>query len=152
MTSPDAPHPPPVPPRPPRFAVEELFADPEFSSPSISPDGTRLAYLAPHLGRRNVWMRGIDEDHGGAVPVTADGRRGISVHRWSEDSRWLLYLQDTDGDEDWHLFRVDLADPQDGAVDLTPMPPGARVFGFEELRSRPGTVIAAMNPRLAHID
>lgn len=30
--------------------VETLFADPEFSSPSISPDGTRIAHLAPAHG------------------------------------------------------------------------------------------------------
>ena len=27
--------------------VEEFFADPQFAVPSISPDGTRIAYLAP---------------------------------------------------------------------------------------------------------
>jgi hypothetical protein len=45
-----------------RINVEELFADPVFAA-SISPDGTRLAYLAPaHVGV-NVWIRGIDEEH-----------------------------------------------------------------------------------------
>jgi hypothetical protein len=42
--------------RPALIDIEKLFADLQFSSPSISPDGTRIAYLAPHRGRRNVWV------------------------------------------------------------------------------------------------
>nr|WP_026877113.1 prolyl oligopeptidase family serine peptidase [Jiangella gansuensis] len=81
--------------------VEELFADPEFSGASISPDGTRLACLAPWSGRTNVWVRGVDEEHADAVCVTHDERRGIRRYFWTDDPRWLLYLQDTDGNEDW---------------------------------------------------
>ena len=61
--------------------VEELFADPEFSGASISPDGARLAYLAPWSGRTNVWVRGLDEEHADAVCVTHDDRRGIRRYR-----------------------------------------------------------------------
>jgi Tol biopolymer transport system component len=91
--------------------IETLFADLEFSSPSISPDGARVAYLAPHNGRRNVWVRGVDQSHADAVPVTHDSRRGITTYHWTDDPRWLLYLQDVDGNEDWHLYRVDLDAP-----------------------------------------
>ena len=49
--------------RPALIDVEDFFADPQFADPSISPDGTRIAYLAPHRGRRNVWVRGVDQDH-----------------------------------------------------------------------------------------
>ncbi|PYX80723.1 MAG: S9 family peptidase, partial [Acidobacteria bacterium] len=34
-----------------------LFGNPERSSPQISPDGTRLGYLAPDQGVLNVWVR-----------------------------------------------------------------------------------------------
>jgi hypothetical protein len=54
--------------------VEEFLADPGFIVPTISPDGTRIAYLAPHRGRRNVWIRGVDQTHDDAVPVTHDTR------------------------------------------------------------------------------
>ncbi|MEV5540568.1 S9 family peptidase [Saccharopolyspora shandongensis] len=132
--------------------VEEFFADPEFAVPSISPDGTRIAYLAPKYGRRNVWVRGIDEGHEDAVCVTHDARRGITTYLWTDDPRWLLYLQDTDGNEDWHLYRVDLDAPDKPAVDLTPMEQGSRVFGAEPLSSVPGNVLVAMNRRPMSID
>jgi dipeptidyl aminopeptidase/acylaminoacyl peptidase len=138
--------------RPALLDIEALFADPEFASASISPDGTRIAYLASHRGRRNVWVRGIDQTHDDAVPVTSDARRGITSYYWSDDPRWLLYLQDTDGNEDWHLYRVDLDAPDSPAVDLTPMDPGSRVFAVDAETTVPGTVIAWMNPRPLYVD
>ncbi|NMH76481.1 S9 family peptidase [Pseudonocardia xinjiangensis] len=132
--------------------MEALFADPQFAVPTISPDGTRIAYLAPHRGRRNIWVRGIDRTHADAVPVTHDTRRGITVYHWTDDPRWLLYLQDTDGNEDWHLHRVDLDHPDEPAVDLTPMDPGSRVVGVESLPSDPGTVLVWMNRRPLFFD
>ncbi|MEJ2860711.1 S9 family peptidase [Actinomycetospora flava] len=136
--------------------VEEFFADPEFAHATVSPDGTRLAYLAPRYGRTQVWIRGIDEDHEQAVCVTRDARRGIKNYSWTEDPRWLLYEQDTDGNEDWHLFRVDLTgvggDDPEPAVDLTPLPPGSRVAGTQTLPSDPGHVLVWMNRRPMHFD
>ena len=64
----------------------------------------------------------------------------------------LLYLQDTDGNEEWHLYRVDLDDPDAPAVDLTPLDPGSRVFAVDPETTVPGTVIAWMNPRPLYID
>ena len=134
------------------IAVEEFFAEPAFAVPKISPDGTRIAYLAPHRGRRNIWVRGVDQTHDDAVPVTSDTRRGITTYYWTDDPRWLLYLQDTDGNEDWHLHRVDLDAPDEPAVDLTPMGAGSRVFAVEPLPPVPGSVLASMNRRTTHID
>jgi dienelactone hydrolase len=132
--------------------VEELFADPVFSGASISPDGTRLAYLAPSNGRLNVWVRGVDETHEQAVCVTHDTRRGIRTYHWTDSPRFLLYLQDTDGNEDWHLFRVDLENPSAAAVDLTPMDPGSRVMGVEKMKTAPGHVRVAMNKNPLYIE
>ncbi|MHA6630285.1 alpha/beta fold hydrolase [Pseudonocardia sichuanensis] len=132
--------------------VEEFFADPGFIVPTISPDGTRIAYLAPHRGRRNIWVRGVDQTDDDAIPVTSDTRRGITTYHWTDDPRFLLYEQDTDGNEDWHLHRVDLDDPAAPALDLTPMEPGSRVFAVEPLPAMPGTVLVWMNPRGGAID
>ena len=132
--------------------LETFFADPAFAVASISPDGTRIAYLAPAHGRRNVWVRGVDQTHDEAVCVTHDTRRGITTYYWTDDPRWLLYLPDTDGNEDWHLFRVDLDAPQEPAVDLTPMDPGSRVAGVEPVTSVSGNVLAWMNRRPQFLD
>ncbi|WP_017607386.1 S9 family peptidase [Nocardiopsis xinjiangensis] len=138
--------------RPRRIEAEEFFADPAFSNPTISPDGTRVAYLAPANGRRNIWVRGLDEDHEEARCVTHETRRGITTYFWVDDPRWLVYLQDTDGNEEWHLYRVDLEAPNVPALDLTPLPPGSRVFVAEPLPSHPGNVLVTMNERPMALD
>lgn len=132
--------------------VEEFFADPVFSGASISPDGTKIAYLAPKYGRTQVWVRGVDEEHEDAICITHDKRRGIRTYHWTDDPRWLLYLQDTDGNEDWHLYRADLEARDQPSVDLTPIPPGSRVFALSAIESAPGSVLVFMNRRPMYID
>ncbi len=139
------------------YPVETFFADPEFAGASISPDGTRIAYLAPLAGpngveRLQVWMRGRDQTHADAVAVTRDHNRGVKSYQWTDDPRWLLFTQDYEGNEDHHLYRVDLDDPAFPAVDLTPMNPGSRVMSYKPFTSKPGTYIVAMNKRPAFVE
>ncbi len=93
-----------------------LFGNPERTSPRLSPDGTRLAWIAPHDGVLNVWVAplranpGQDDtvDWAAAQVVTDDQDRGIRMFFWAHDARHLLYLQDTGGDENWRLHDVNL--------------------------------------------
>ncbi|GAA3724309.1 S9 family peptidase [Streptomyces tremellae] len=129
----------------PYLDVEELFGAPVRAGASISPDGTRIAYLAPWRGRLNVWVESLD-DPGDARCVTADETRSVHTYHWTDDPGLLLYEQDTGGDENWHVHRVDLEDPGAPAVDLTPFP-GARVMGLELPSSRPGKALLHLNHR-----
>jgi dipeptidyl aminopeptidase/acylaminoacyl peptidase len=129
--------------------VEDFFSPPERAGATVSPDGTRIAYLAPWKDRLNVWVQDLDPSGGlDGEPrcVTADEARSVQSYQWTDDPRWLLYLQDSGGDENWHLFRVDLDAPGSAAVDLTPFP-GARVVGFEPSRGRPGRMTVSLNAR-----
>ncbi|MCX2729344.1 S9 family peptidase [Saccharopolyspora sp. NFXS83] len=130
---------------PERITVEDFFRSPERAGASISPDGTRIAYLAPWKNRLNVWIEDLDGD---AEPrcVTADERRTVQHYAWTDDPRWLLYLQDDDGDENWHVFRVDLDEPGAPAVDLTPFP-GAAAIGLVLPAARPGKAVLQLNAR-----
>ncbi len=99
-----------------------LFGNPERSSPRISPDGTQLAWIAPHQDVLNVWTAPIAAGQGvdwaAARVVTDDTDRGIRTYAWAHDGRHLLYVQDTGGDENWRLHDVDLQTMQ--RRDLTP--------------------------------
>jgi dipeptidyl aminopeptidase/acylaminoacyl peptidase len=100
-----------------RVPRELLFGNPEKSSPKISPNGLHWAYLAPDEGVLNVWV-GLEGRN--ARPLTSDRGRGIRVFLWAEDERSILYLQDANGDENWHLYQTDL---ESGVTrDLTPYP------------------------------
>jgi len=84
-----------------------LFGNPERAAPRISPDAKRLAWLAPD--KKNVlqvWVRTIGQNDD--KMVTADKKRGIRQYFWASDSKTLLYLQDNDGDENFHAYGVDL--------------------------------------------
>src|SRR5688572_8747622 len=52
-----------------------LFGNPERQSPQISPDGTKLAWLAPQNGVLNVWIRTLGKTDDRCV--TNDTKRGI---------------------------------------------------------------------------
>ncbi|MEU8705510.1 S9 family peptidase [Streptomyces sp. NPDC048565] len=129
----------------PHLAVEDFFGPPVRAGASISPDGSRIAYLAPWRDRLNVWVEDIDPP-GEARCVTSDASRSVHVYHWTDDPRWLLYEQDGDGDERWHIYRVDLEDPEAEAVDLTPFP-GATAMGFEMVAFRPGKALVHLNHR-----
>ncbi|MBW1878159.1 MAG: S9 family peptidase [Deltaproteobacteria bacterium] len=94
-----------------------LFGNPTRAAAEISPDGTRLSFLAPLDGVLNVWVCPVD-DVDAARPITRDTGRGIRFHGWVANSTHVLYMQDKDGDENWRLYSVDLA--TDTVLDLTP--------------------------------
>src|SRR5262245_1549368 len=98
---------------------ETLFGNPEKYRARISPDGKRLAFLAPDTANvLQVFARTLGQ--GDDKAVTSDPRRGIRIYQWAQDSRTILYLQDSDGDENWHLYGVDLETGK--ATDHTPFP------------------------------
>jgi len=121
-----------------------LFGNPEYASPSISPDGKLLAYLRPDEGILNVWCRtvGKSDDHA----VTADRYRGIRQFFWAQDSANLLFLQDDGGDENFHLFAIDAQAPGAAARDLTPFP-GAKAQNVVTNKRFPDELLVGINNR-----
>jgi dipeptidyl aminopeptidase/acylaminoacyl peptidase len=93
-----------------------LFGNPERTAPTLSPDGTMIAYLAPHDGKLSVWVGtlGANDDR----VVAHDPQRPIPWAGWRGDGRHVLYMQDRAGNENFHLFQVDLAGG--AARELTP--------------------------------
>jgi dipeptidyl aminopeptidase/acylaminoacyl peptidase len=95
---------------------EVLFGNPEKAGPQVSPDGKKLAYLAPVNGVLNVWLGSIEG--GDYAPLTNDTDRGIRAYFFAHDNKYLLYVQDKGGDENWRVYAVDLATKE--VRDLTP--------------------------------
>ena len=129
---------------PPFVPLRDFLDDPVQTEAQVSPDGKQLAYLAPLEGRLNVWVRTIggDDDY----PVTTDRVRSIVSYRWVRDGRRLLHLQDQAGDENFHLYLTDLADPGAGSRDLTPFE-GVRAELLALPRNAPHTALVGMNRR-----
>ena len=119
-----------------------LFGNPEKTAPEISPDGTKLAYLAPQDGVLNVWVRTLGQEDD--VVVTRDTLRGIRSFFWQGDPAHILYLQDTGGDENFHLYQTDIRTQE--TEDLTPFP-GARALPLAMNSDLPDRMLVSLNRR-----
>ncbi|MEM2886316.1 MAG: S9 family peptidase, partial [Thermoproteota archaeon] len=95
-----------------------LFGNPDKTQARLSPDGSKIGYLAPVNGVLNVWV-GPSDDPEAARPVTSDTCRGIRFYAWAFTNNHVLYVQDKAGDENWHIYITDLEGGE--TRDLTPM-------------------------------
>jgi dipeptidyl aminopeptidase/acylaminoacyl peptidase len=129
---------------PPLISREVLFGNPDRVNVQIAPDGKHFAFVAPdEKNVLQVWVRSADgEDKG--KPVTADKKRGIRQYFWTEDAKGLLYLQDADGDENFHVYGVDL---ESGNVrDYTPLQ-GVRAGVIALSHQHPDLVLVQLNAK-----
>ena len=102
---------------PPKIPVRDFFKNQESRGYLLSPDGKTLSYLAPWESRMNIWIR--PTAGGEAKRITSEKDRDIRDYTW-KGNRYVVYAQDNKGDENFHLFRVDL---KSGEIkDLTPFP------------------------------
>ncbi|MDP2130988.1 MAG: S9 family peptidase [Erythrobacter sp.] len=92
----------------PLIARNALFGNPTRAAGQISPDGQWLSWLAPKDGVLNIWVAPAD-DPAAARAITSATDRPIRQHFWSPDSRGVLYIQDKGGDENFLLYRIDIA-------------------------------------------
>jgi len=123
-----------------------LFGNPERIRARLSPDGTKLAYVAPVDDVLNVWVRTVGETDD--RPVTSDDNRGVIFYFWSQDGEEILYIQDEGGDENWRLYASSLRTGE--TRDLTPYEE-VQVRVVDSSKRHPNTIVLSMNeqdPRL----
>lgn len=123
---------------------EILFGNPDRTFVQLSPDGKQLAFLAPVNGVLNVWVGPVD-DFNAAKPVTQEKVRGIRNYNWAYTNAHILYIQDQGGDENWHMYAVDLK-AKNAVKDLTPVEKAqARLTGLSS--NIPDEVLVGLNDR-----
>jgi dipeptidyl aminopeptidase/acylaminoacyl peptidase len=120
-----------------------LFGNPDRAGAQISRDGKFLSWLAPDdKNVLQVWIKPVAG--GEARKITNDPKRGIRQYFWAHDNKNLLYMQDTDGDENFHLYAVDIAAGK--TTELTP-DKGVRVQGVMLEEKFPNIIAFTMNKR-----
>jgi hypothetical protein len=124
-----------------------LFGNPERAMVRLSPDGSRLAYLAPLGDVMNVWVAPV-ADPEAAEAVTADSGRGIPAYFWAYTNEHILYIQDQDGDENWRVYSVALTTLE--TRDLTPLD-GVQAQIQAVSPERPGEILVGLNDRVAQL-
>jgi len=131
---------------------ELFFGDPEIAAARISPDGKFIAFLKPFNGTRNIWVKGVDEPFDKARPITAETKRPISQYFWSRNGKFLLYVQDQGGDENFNVYAVNPADapPAGSAVpaarNITDVK-GVRAAIYAVPKSDPDALFVGLNDR-----
>jgi len=118
-----------------------LFGNPERTSPQLSPDSKYIAYIAPdNENVLQVWLRELENET--AKKLTDDKKRGIKGFFWTYNQDQLIYLQDTDGDENFHLYLVDIN--SNIVKDLTPFP-GVKAQVIDLNPEYPDEILVGLN-------
>ncbi len=91
---------------PPLIDREIFFGNPEISGAQLSPNGKWMSFIKPYKGTRNIWVKKAEAAFETARPLTADTLRPISAYFWSHDSKYILYVQDKGGDENYQVYAV----------------------------------------------
>jgi hypothetical protein len=120
------------------------------------PSGPQLQAL-----QRNVSL--LEQRSNAERQVTFDTKRGVSAYSWAEDDSTIFYLQDTGGDENFHLYMVSITGLVNSSSssssngngskaaaaatqDLTPFP-GVKVQGIITNERVPRKIFFGMNKR-----
>src|SRR5215813_1733015 len=81
-----------------------LFASPDRSTVRISPDGRRVAFMAPLDDVLNLWVADVD-----LGPFVV----------WLHNNRHVVFFREQGGDENWQAHRVDV-----GTGEILALTPG----------------------------
>ncbi|MEM6532985.1 MAG: S9 family peptidase [Myxococcota bacterium] len=123
---------------------EALFGNPTRTRARLSPDGEMLSWLAPKDGVLNVWVapRGnVDA----AKVITKETSRPIRLYFWSQDSKHVLFINDSNGDENFLLYAADPRGNGESRL-LTPFEKTrVRMLGMS--KKRPEHVLIGVNNR-----
>lgn len=110
----------------------------------VSPDGKKLAWLAVKNRRLTIYFRTLGKND--VRIIDSHSPRSIYRFAWAQDSRQMLYLQDQQGNENYHVYLVDTDHPDQPPVDLTPFE-GARAWIHRIIRYDPENVLIRHNQR-----
>lgn len=89
-----------------KYSVKDYFKKPKQSSFQFSPNGLYLSFREKDDNSKNhVYVKNTETDK--VVRVIEEGEDLVRGYGWANDNR-LIYVQDKGGDENYHLFAVDL--------------------------------------------
>lgn len=138
---------------PPLIDRELLFGNPEIAGAQISPDGKFIAFMKPYKDTRNVWVKRTDEPFEKAKLITNRTDRPIPSFFWSRDGKFILFVQDKGGDENFNVYAVN---PNDAPVagsdvpaarNLTESQKKVRAVIYAVPKSEPDAIYVGLNDR-----
>jgi len=137
---------------PPLIDREIFFGNPEIAGVQISPDGKYISFRKPYKDTMNIWVKRAEEPFEKARLITNETKRPIRGYFWSRDGKYILYVNDFGGDENFNVYAVDpAAMPATGAEvaasrNLTDLKK-VRAYIYDTPRNDPDTVYIGLNDR-----
>ena len=137
---------------PPIIDRELLFGDPEISGAQLSPDGKFIAFLKPWKDTRNIWVKKTSEPFSSARLLTTETARPIAAFLWTRDSKFIAYVKDNAGDENFNVYAVDPSAATAPGADAPPPRDltnlkGVRVMLFSAPKADPDVIYIGLNDR-----
>ncbi len=137
---------------PPLIDRELFFGNPEISGAQLSPDGKYISFIKPWNDTRNIWVKKAGEPFEAARRVTAEKKRPIPGYFWSRDSKYILFVQDKDGDENYNVYAVNPSDAPAGADEVPAArnltdAKGARAMIYAVPKKMPDVMFVGLNDR-----
>ena len=138
--------------QPPLIDRNLFYGEVTIAGAQISPDGRYLSFLKPYKGTRNIWVKGANEPFSAARPVSAEATRPIRNYFWSRDSKYILYVQDSGGDENFNVYAIDPTLPADAKKGVPPTRAltnlkGVRTEIFSVPKAKPDILYIGLNDR-----
>jgi Tol biopolymer transport system component len=128
-----------------------LFDTPEYSGATISPDGKYISFMKPFNGTQNIFVKAIGDPFEKARPLTDRSDRPIPGYLWSRDGKFILFIQDQGGDENYNVFAVNLSEkPGQGKAvpEARPLTSGKiRAQLYSVPKSDPDSIYVGINER-----
>ena len=89
-----------------KYSVEDYFARPKARSFSFSPNGKYLSYREKDEKKKNhVYVKNIETDE--VTRIIEEKDELVRGFGWANNDR-IIYVMDKGGNEDYHLFAVDI--------------------------------------------
>src|SRR6516165_12278015 len=129
-----------------------FFGEIQIAGAQISPDGQYLSFLKPYKGTRNIWVKKASEPFSAARPMSKEATRPIRQYFWSRDSKYILYVQDAGGDENFNVYAIDPTQPSDPKTGVPPTRAltnfkGVRTELFAAPKAKPDILYIGLNDR-----
>ena len=128
------------------YSVEDYFSRPKVSSFQLSPKGDFISYIEKvKTGKNHLFVKELKTN--AITKVIEEKEELISEYWWANENR-ILYLMDKGGDENYHLYGVNINGSNQ--KDLTPFEK-VTVRILDELKSQKDYIIISMNKENAEI-
>lgn len=92
------------------YLAEHFIVTRSIDESDWSPDGNTIAFISNISGRNNIWL--VPANGGWPKQLTISDQQQAYL-TWSGDGKWIAFMSDYDGDEQWDIF---LVSPLNGEV------------------------------------